>query len=32
MVVEGTGKMLVLTVGVNTFENKLKMTLQKEDD
>ena len=32
MVVQGTGKMLVLTVGVNTFENKLKMTLQKEDD
>jgi magnesium-transporting ATPase (P-type) len=32
MVVEGTGKMLVLTVGVNTFENKLKMTLQKDDD
>jgi hypothetical protein len=29
MVVEGTGKMLVMTVGENTFENKLKMTLQK---
>ena len=24
--------MMVLTVGVNTVENKLKMTLQKEDD
>lgn len=31
-VVEGTGKMLVLTVGVNTVENGLKMKLQKEDD
>jgi magnesium-transporting ATPase (P-type) len=31
-VVEGTGKMWVLTVGENTVENKLKKTLQQEDD
>ena len=31
-VVEGTGKMMVLTVGVNTVENGLKINLQQEDD
>lgn len=31
-VVEGTGKMLVLTVGVNTVENGLKLKLQSDDD
>ena len=31
-VVEGTGNMMVLTVGVNTYENILKATLQQEDD
>lgn len=31
-VVEGTGKMMVLTVGVNTVENGLKMKLQQDDD
>lgn len=32
MVVEGTGRMLVLAVGENTVENKLKKTLQQEAD
>ena len=31
-VIEGTGKMLVLAVGVNTVENKLKAKLQQDDD
>jgi len=31
-VVEGTGKMWVLAVGENTVENKLRKTLQQEDD
>lgn len=31
-VVSGTGTMLVLTVGVNTVENNLKMKLQQDDD
>lgn len=31
-VVEGTGKMMVLTVGVNTVENGLKIKLQQDDD
>ena len=32
MVVQGTGKMFVLTVGENTVENKLRKTLQQDDD
>ena len=31
-VVEGTGKMMVLTVGQNTYENILKAKLQEPDD
>lgn len=31
-VVEGTGKMIVLTVGLNTVENGLKQKLQEDDD
>jgi magnesium-transporting ATPase (P-type) len=31
-VVEGTGKMMVLTVGLNTVENKLKKKLQNDAD
>ena len=30
--VDGTGKMMVLTVGLNTYENKLKAKLQQDDD
>ena len=31
-IVEGTGTMMVLTVGVNTVENGLKLKLQQDDD
>jgi magnesium-transporting ATPase (P-type) len=31
-VVEGTGMMVVLAVGKNSFEGQLKMKLQKDDE